>query len=143
MDPIILHTDGGSLGNPGPSAVGVVIEYENQKKTYAEDIGYGTNNEAEYKALILALRKTKSLIGSQKAKKAQLVCYLDSLLVVNQLNHQYQIKNEKIVPLFITIWNLMLEFGQVNFRHVPREQNQEADDLVKSVFKKDDQKVLF
>ncbi len=133
---IKIHTDGGALGNPGPSAIGIVIETPDSKKTYAEDIGEGTNNEAEYKALIFALKKTKSLIGSAKAKESHLTCFADSELMVNQLNHRYQIKNDRIAKFFIEIWNLMLEYKKVEFVHVPREKNQEADDLVKSIFAK-------
>jgi len=131
---VTIHSDGGALGNPGKSAIGVVVEYSGQKKTYAQDIGEGTNNEAEYKALIFALQKTKSLIGKKEAKNAELNCYLDSELVVKQLNHEYQIKNEKIAPLFIEVWNRMLDYKKVQFTHVLREKNQEADGLVKSIF---------
>ena len=130
---IIIHTDGGSIGNPGPSAIGVVVELPGKKKTYAEDVGSGTNNEAEYKALVFALRKAKLLIGGKRAKQADLKCFSDSQLMVSQLNHEYHLKNKKIVDLFVQVWNLMLEFRSVEFRHVPREENQEADDLVKSV----------
>jgi ribonuclease HI len=139
---VTIHTDGGALGNPGPSAIGVVIETPETKKTYAEDIGEGTNNEAEYKALIFALRKAKSLIGGEKAKKSQITCFADSELMVKQLNHQYQIKNERIAKLFIEIWNLMLEYDKVEFIHVLREKNQEADALVKSIFAKNRQRNL-
>ena len=130
---IVIHTDGGSIGNPGPSAIGIVIEWEGKKKTYAKDIGTGTNNEAEYKALVFALRKVKALVGSKKAKIANIRCYADSQLMVNQLSHKYHLKNKKIINLFVDIWNLMLEFGRVEFVHVPREENQEADGLVRSV----------
>lgn len=140
---IIIHTDGGSIGNPGPSAIGVVIELPDKKKTYAVDIGTGTNNEAEYKALAYALKKLKALIGSQKAKQATVKCYADSQLMVSQLNHKYHLKNKKIINLFVDIWNSMLEYKQVEFIHVPREQNQEADDLVKSVTNGGNQKSFF
>jgi len=130
---VIIHTDGGALGNPGKSAIGAVIEIGGEKKTYAEDIGEGTNNEAEYKALVFALKKTKSLVGKSKAKEAELECFLDSELVVKQLNHEYKIKNENIAPLFITVWNSILDFKKVSFKHVPREKNSEADKLVKSI----------
>jgi ribonuclease HI len=130
---IVIHTDGGAIGNPGPSAIGVVIEYGGKKKTYAENIGEGTNNEAEYKALIFALKKLKALIGSKNAKDAQIKCFSDSQLMVNQLNHQFKLNHEKIIPLFAKIWNLMMEYRKTEFIYVPREQNQEADALVKSV----------
>ena len=131
---VIIHTDGGSLGNPGPSAVGVVIEAGDTKKTYAETLGVGTNNEAEYKALILALKKTKTIIGKKEAKKSDLVCFSDSELMVSQLNHRYQLKNERIIKLFVEIWNLALDYQSVSFNYIPREKNEEADGLVKSAF---------
>lgn len=130
---VIIHTDGGSIGNPGPSAIGAVIEYGGKKKTYAEDIGEGTNNEAEYKALVFALKKLKALVGSKNAKDAIVKCYSDSQLMVNQLNHKFKLNNSKIIPLFAKIWNLMMEYKNVEFIYVPREENQEADTLVKSV----------
>lgn len=130
---IIIHTDGGALGNPGPSAIGVVVEWNGKKKTYAEDIGEGTNNEAEYKALIFALKKIKALVGGENAKGAHLKCYSDSELMVSQMNHKYRIANKKIGELFIAVWNLMMEYGQIEFIHIPREKNREADALVKSV----------
>jgi len=130
---IIVHTDGGSIGNPGPSAIGVVIEYAGKKKTYAEAIGEGTNNDAEYQALIFALKKIKALVGSKNAKTAEVKCYSDSQLMVSQLNHRFKLNHEKIILLFAKAWNQMMEYRRVEFIHVPREQNQEADDLVKSV----------
>ena len=135
-----IHTDGGALGNPGPSAIGIVIELPDTKKTYAEDIGEGTNNEAEYKALIFALKKTKTLLSGAKAKQSNLTCFADSELMVKQLNHQYQIKNDRIAKLFIEVWNLILEYKKVEFIHVMREKNQEADSLVKSIFAKRNQR---
>jgi ribonuclease HI len=130
---IIIHTDGGSIGNPGPSAVGVVIEYGGKKKTYAKDIGEGTNNEAEYEALIFALKKTKALVGGKNAKEAKVKCYADSQLMVSQLNHKFKLNDKKIIPLFVGVWNLMMEYRSVEFIHVPREENREADALVRSV----------
>lgn len=127
---VIIHTDGGSRGNPGPAGIGVVLEYGNQKKTYAEFIGdHRTNNEAEYEALIYALKKIKSLLGGQKAKAAGLKCYSDSELMVKQLNHEYKLKDAKTQKNFIEIWNLIMDFGTVEFHHVRREENQEADKL--------------
>lgn len=127
-DNLTAYTDGGSRGNPGPAAIGAVIEDENSKiYEYGEFIGHTTNNEAEYKALILALTKAKAL----KAKKIN--CLLDSELVVKHLNHQYRIKEEKIIPLFIKVWNLMLDFEKVTFTHIPREKNKKADALVNKI----------
>lgn len=128
MDKIIMYTDGGSRNNPGPAAVGVWIETLNKK--YGEYIGEKTNNEAEYEALIYGLRKIKSLVGKEGAKKSEVECYLDSELVVRQLNHKYKLSEKHIQELFLAVWNLMLDFGKVTFWHIMREKNKIADALV-------------
>jgi ribonuclease HI len=89
-----------------------------------------TNNDAEYEALILGLQKIKHFVGKEKAKKTEVECYLDSELVVKQLNHEYKLKEPRIQQYFIEIWNLMLEYGKVVFVHIPREKNKMADALV-------------
>lgn len=128
MKKIVIYTDGGSRGNPGPAAIGVWIE--TLEKKYNATIGVATNNDAEYQALIFALKKCKSLLGKQKAKCMTIECNLDSELIVKQLNHQYKITKENTQRYFLETWNLMLDFGAVSFRHVPREQNKVADALV-------------
>ncbi len=141
---VIIYTDGGARGNPGPAAIGAVINIEGANKTYGEYIGKATNNEAEYQALIFALKKTKSLLGKLKAKQAEVHCFLDSELVVKQLNHEYKIENENMQKLFITIWNLTLDFKSVVFSHIPRHQNKKADSLVNEALDKElSQKSLF
>ncbi len=125
MEKIILYTDGGSRGNPGPSALGVHIE--TLRKSYGEFLGKKTNNEAEYAAIVSALKKVKSLIGKEQAKKTDVEVRMDSELACKQLNHEYKIENAKLQPLFLQVWNLMLDFGGVVFVHVPREQNTLAD----------------
>jgi len=125
---IVMYTDGGSRGNPGPAAVGVYVETLNKK--YCECIGTKTNNDAEYEALILGLKKIKQVIGKVKTKNTDVECFLDSELVVKQLNHQYKIKEKRIQEFFIEIWNLTTEFGGASFIHVPREKNKIADSLV-------------
>jgi ribonuclease HI len=125
---IVMYTDGGSRGNPGPAAVGVYIE--TLEKKIGECIGIKTNNDAEYEALILGLQKLKLFLGKDKAKKARVECFLDSELVVRQLNHEYKLKEPRIQQYFLEIWNLMLEFKEVSFAHIPREKNKIADALV-------------
>lgn len=135
---IFMYTDGGSRGNPGPAAVGVYISArggsasggETSEWKFGECIGEKTNNEAEYMALIFGLKKIKQLLGNEKAKKAEIECYLDSELVVKQLNHEYKLKEKRIQEFFVEIWNLMLDFSKVSFVHVPREKNKIADALV-------------
>lgn len=127
-DTLAIYSDGGSRNNPGPSAIGAVFYSDSAKiSECGEFIGNATNNEAEYQALIMALKKAKTL----KAKKVN--CLLDSELVVKHLNHQYRIKDEKIALLFIKIWNLTLDFEKVTFTHIPREKNKEADALVNKI----------
>ena len=124
-----IHTDGAARGNPGPAGIGAVIEDDRSKKTYREFIGYATNNEAEYKALIFALKKIKQLLGKSKVKNVNIECYLDSELVVKQLNHKYKIIEENIQKNFITTWNSSIGFKSVKYFYIPRAKNREADHL--------------
>ncbi len=125
MEKIIMYSDGGSRGNPGPAALGVFIE--TLDKRYGEYLGTKTNNEAEYAAIVSGLRKIKALLGKDRAKKAAVECRMDSELACKQLNHIYKIENAKLQPLFLEVWNLMLDFGEVRFVHVFREKNTIAD----------------
>ncbi|HEY4496659.1 MAG TPA: ribonuclease HI family protein [Candidatus Paceibacterota bacterium] len=128
---IIIKTDGGARGNPGPAAIGVVIELSDGSKSkgYGEQIGNTTNNIAEYKAVVFGLKKAKQLFGKIR-EGADVEVRSDSELLVNQLNGKYYVKNEDLFPLFINIWNLKQDFGSVEFKHVRREENKEADRLV-------------
>jgi len=132
MKKIIIYTDGGSRGNPGPAALGVVFCNEKGQviKKYSEFLGEKTNNEAEYQAIISALKKFKALFGNKLAKNTEVELRADSELLIKQLNGQYKILEPKIQQLFILIWNLKLDFKKVKFKYVPRENNQEADNLV-------------
>ena len=125
MEKIVMYSDGGSRGNPGPAALGVYIE--TLDKGFGEFLGEKTNNEAEYMAIVAGLKKIKALIGKEKAKKTKVECRMDSELACRQLNHQYKIENEKLKPLFFQVWNLMLDFEEVAFTHVRREKNIKAD----------------
>jgi len=126
MKKIIIYTDGGSRGNPGPSAIGVVIG----AKQYAEFIGVGTNNEAEYKAVIFALKKAKALFGKKVIKSAEVEVKSDSELLIKQMNGEYKILEPKIQALFLQAWNLKIDFGKVKFVAIPREKNKLSDRLV-------------
>lgn len=141
-DKIVIHTDGGSRGNPGPAAIGVIIEGSGiGKKEYGEYIGVTTNNEAEYQAVIFALKKLKQLVGNDKARTSQVVFYMDSELLVKQLTHQYKVKEENIQKLFLEVHNLQLDFGKVEFKHVLRGKNTEADRLVNQVLDREENKL--
>jgi len=129
---IIIYTDGGSRGNPGPAAIGVVIcdEKGNAIKKYSKSIGIRTNNEAEYEAVIFALGKMKQLFGKEKVQDIDIEIRMDSELVARQLSGLYKIEEEKLFPLFIKIWNLKMDFGNISFVEIPREKNTEADRIL-------------
>ena len=141
---LIINTDGASRGNPGPSAIGVIVANEKGEilKKYGETIGEATNNEAEYQAVIFALKKVKLLFGKEEAEKMELEIRLDSELVAKQLNHEYKIVEENIQKLFLKIWNLMLDFGPIKFVSIPREQNSDADRLANLSLDSEQQKML-
>ncbi|MFH1187397.1 MAG: ribonuclease HI family protein [bacterium] len=122
-----LYTDGGARGNPGPAGIGAVIkDGEAVVKKIKKYIGEATNNQAEYEALIFGLSELKKMGG----KDLEVNCFLDSELVVKQLNLEYKVKNKELAPLFVKVWNLAQGFKKCKFFHVYREQNKEADKLV-------------
>lgn len=131
---IVVYTDGGSRGNPGPAALGVVISDPSAplraSKEYGEYLGTKTNNQAEYAALVFALKKIKQLIGKKKAKEMEIEVRMDSELIVKQMNAEYKIEEPDLQPIFLQIWNLRIDFKNVVFKHVPREQNKRADRMV-------------
>ena len=139
----LIHTDGGARGNPGPAAVGIIIEGESVgKKEFGEYLGETTKNEAEYRAVIIALKKLKHLVGGEKARGAEVEVHVDSELLEKQLNGEYKIKDENIKNLFVEIWNLKTDFGEVTFKHIPREENTEADKVVNQILDKETNKLL-
>lgn len=131
MEKIIIYTDGGSRGNPGSAGIGVFITDSKGKMTneYSHFLGIKTNNEAEYEAVIFGLQKIKALLGKEKIKSVDIEVRMDSELVARQIGGVYKIENEKLAPLFLKIWNLKTDFGNIVFKHIPREQNKEADRL--------------
>lgn len=136
MRKVIIYIDGGSRGNPGPAALGVLFYNEKGEvfKKYSEYLGENfTNNEAEYQALIFALEKFKQVFGKKLAKNTELEIRSDSELLVNQLNGKYKILDPKIQSLFLKVWNLKLDFKKIKFKLIPREQNKEADRLVNEI----------
>jgi len=125
MKKIIIHSDGGARGNPGPAGIGAVLQDEAGQVVLeiSRYLGETTNNQAEYKALISALEKAKEL-GAEEIE-----CYLDSELVVKQLNREYKVKSPELAPLFLDVHNLTLSFKKIKFIHVRREYNKAADRL--------------
>lgn len=136
---IIVYTDGGSRGNPGPAAAGAVIG----NREYAEYIGETTNNVAEYRAVIFALKKAKQLFGKKNTKGLKIEVRLDSELVGKQMRGEYKILEPELQPLFIELWNLKQDFASVDFKIVPRSQNRRADFLVNRELNLRESKTLF
>jgi len=121
-----LFTDGGARGNPGPAAIGIVLKNSQGEIVveHGEYIGEQTNNVAEYTALLRGLE----IALEQGAEEVD--CFLDSELVVKQLNKEYKVKDERLQKLFISVWNVSNSFKKVTYTHVRREQNTEADYMV-------------
>jgi len=136
MKKITIYTDGGSRGNPGQAAAGVVFvnEKEGKVKEYGKYLGDSlTNNEAEYMAAIFGLEKFKAQFGKRLAKEAEITLCSDSELLVRQMKGKYKIENEKLQPLFLKLWNLCLDFKAVKIKSVLRNKNKEADRVVNEV----------
>ncbi len=135
---LLVHTDGGARGNPGPAAIGVLVERNGKTlASFGKRIGETTNNVAEYRAVIEGLNYLKSQLHSRlfvpelndQSKKIDF--YLDSNLVVQQLNGRFKVKEPKLRELLSQIRILEQEVGGViHYNLVPREQNRRADFLV-------------
>ncbi len=122
---LISYTDGGARGNPGPAGIGVVLQNKDSETIgeWSEFLGIATNNQAEYKALLLALKQAVAL-GA-----IELECRLDSELVVKQLKGEYKVKHPDLKPLFEQAKSLISQIKNVSFKHIPRELNKRADQL--------------
>lgn len=130
MKTILIHTDGGSRGNPGQAAIGVFIEDEN--KTLAKigkKIGVTTNNVAEYKAVLEAL--SWILENKDLVKGAKIKFFIDSQLIYSQIIGTYKIKNENLRVILFEIRKKEAEINsEIIYNHIPREENKKADTLV-------------
>lgn len=122
---LIIYTDGACFGNPGPMGIGVVV-YKEKKKIMeiSEYVGEGTNNRAEYLALIRALEIAK------KMEEKEILIRTDSQLIERQIKGEYKVKNEKLKPLKAKADKLISEM-EVKVEHITREKNEEADELSK------------
>ena len=121
---VVINADGGSRGNPGPSASGFVIQDETGEQvleTGGKFLGITTNNQAEYRAVLFALERAKEL------EVEEIEFRLDSLLVVNQMKGIYKVKNKDLAVVYEQIKKLITDFKKVEFVHVLREFNKLAD----------------
>lgn len=134
MERMVMYSDGGSRGNPGPSALGVFLETLNIR--YGEFLGNGTNNEAEYAAILSGMRRTLAEIGAERAKGVHLECRMDSELAMRQLTGRYRVKHPRMKHWFDLIQSEKANFADVSFRHVLREKNTEADKMVNEALDK-------
>lgn len=126
---LVVYSDGGSRGNPGPSAAGFVVMNSQEEVIHQGGmyLGITTNNQAEYHGVRLGLEKALEM-------EAKTIDFrVDSLLVVNQLNGIYQIKNRELWPINERIRELLPRFEKVTFMHVRREFNQLADGMVNKI----------
>lgn len=124
-----LFGDGGSRGNPGPSASGYVIKDMADKilESNGEYLNITTNNQAEYHSLKIGLERAQQL-GARTVH-----VYMDSLLVVNQVKGIFKVKNAELKPVYERVKNLMAEFDATDITHVPREFNKLADAEVNKI----------
>ncbi|MEW5766203.1 MAG: ribonuclease HI family protein [bacterium] len=127
IDPtvLVIYTDGAAKGNPGPAGAGAVIYNRDgiRLKTLSQPLGRTTNNVAEYRALILALKEAEEIGGKQ------IRLYSDSELMVRQLKGEYKVKNMGLRPLYTQAVRQIKNFEEVNISHLPREDNEEANAL--------------
>lgn len=122
---ITIFTDGACFGNPGPMGIGVVIYKDNQKiHELSQFIGNGTNNIAEYRAVISAIE----FIGSICLVSEKILIKSDSQLLVRQLNGEYKVRDKTLFQLYQKIKSFKLN---ISFVHIDRELNTEADKLSK------------
>ena len=131
-----IFTDGGAKGNPGPAAIGVVIQDENGQliHQFGKFIGHSTNNFAEYQAIAEALQHLVLHVTCYMLHDAKIDFYIDSLLVVNQLNGTFKIKNSKLRELVFKIRNLEQQVkAEIHYHYIPREKNL-AHDLAEKEF---------
>ena len=129
---VIIHADGASRGNPGQAAIGATIKDGEGRllASLSQRIGRATNNQAEYRAVIAALKEAVKL-GAGEAD-----IYLDSELVVKQINGSYRVRNAALKPLYQQVKELAASFKAFRITHIPRHQNAEADALANAAFKK-------
>jgi len=131
LSDLTVFTDGGARGNPGPAAIGFSVMHKGEEiYSHKECIGQTTNNVAEYSAILSALSHIATCFNPQK-----LTCFLDSLLVVNQINGKFKIKQEHLCAYVVQIYTQIDKLKragckEITFSYIPREKNKRADELV-------------
>jgi ribonuclease HI len=125
-----IHADGGSRGNPGPSGAGAMIRDHvgNSVASVSEFLGTRTNNYAEYEAVILAFETLAKLVQG-KTSGVEVTVKMDSELVVKQMKGQYKVKHPVLKEQHARLTKVIDQFGKVNFNHVFRAENSDADAL--------------
>ncbi|MBT3363819.1 MAG: ribonuclease HI family protein [Chloroflexi bacterium] len=120
-----LNTDGGARPNPGPASIGVAIASVDGSytKEISRYIGEATNNQAEYKALVIGLEELLEIGATDVTVR------MDSQLIVRQISGQYRVKNQDLKPFYNEAQSLLKKFASASVMYVPREQNKLADAL--------------
>ncbi|MGI6605286.1 MAG: ribonuclease HI family protein [bacterium] len=123
---LVIHTDGGARGNPGPAGIGFTIQTKDGTTLVeiGEYIGEATNNVAEYQALIRALQEAKRL-GATAVE-----VYADSELLVRQIKGEYRVRHQNLIPLYQEVIELTKELSDFSITYIPRTENVRADTLV-------------
>lgn len=132
-DRLVVNVDGGARGNPGPAAIAAVLATAEGEvvEERGERIGEATNNVAEYRAMLLGLERARS----RGAREVELVG--DSELVVRQVRGDYRVKDEALKGLYAKVVNALADFDKWSIRHVRREDNAAADELVNATLDAD------
>lgn len=133
---LTVFADGGARGNPGPAAIGFVIKESSGKILHQQGkfIGQATNNVAEYQSVIEALEWIKNNEGIPRSGHCTINFFLDSKLIVNQLNGLFKVKETKMRDLIIKVRQLEREVGgNVSYHLIPRQKNWLADSLVNRI----------
>lgn len=128
---LIINTDGGSRGNPGPAAIGVHVADQDSNVVFqlAKPIGVGTNNDAEYQAILASAQWLQTYLETHQLASVQ--WRLDSMLVVEQLNRRWKLKQLTLKPFFDQVQEILAQLPcPYTIVYVPREQNREADALL-------------
>ncbi len=127
----IIHADGGSRGNPGPSGAGAMIrdEFGNSIASVSQFLGIRTNNFAEYEAVILAFEALGKIVPVEKHHETEVVVKMDSELIVKQMRKEYRVKHPLLKEQYARLTHMTSIFSSVSFIHIPRSENGDADTL--------------